>query len=374
MEGVDVKLLICGGGTGGHIYPALAAVVELQQIGLATTDFLWIGTEGQVEESLVPRAGLALETIQGGAIAGVSLKTKMINAAKLVWSVGKANRLMADFRPDVLFMTGGYVNAPVALAAWLRRIPAAIYLPDIEPGMAIKALSRFAKRVACTADASSQFFPTGKTVTTGYPVRPELRAAVQFDQETALAKFDLLPERPTLFVFGGSRGARSINRAVMAALPHLLEIAQVIHISGTLDWAEVEAHAETLPESYRPYYRPFPYLHEEMAYAYRAADLILARAGASALGEFPAFGLPSILVPYPYAWRYQKVNADYLVSRGAAVRLNDEDLAAQLLPVVREILENEEERRQMAQAARELDMPDSAGKLARLLIGLGKEG
>jgi UDP-N-acetylglucosamine--N-acetylmuramyl-(pentapeptide) pyrophosphoryl-undecaprenol N-acetylglucosamine transferase len=160
----------------------------------------------------------------------------------------------------------------------------------------------------------------------------------------------------------------------MAALPHLLDIAQVIHISGTLDWTEVEAHTETLPESNRPYYRPFPYLHEEMAYAYRAADLILARAGASALGEFPAFGLPSILVPYPYAWRYQKVNADYLVNRGAAVRLNDEDLAAQLLPVVREILENKEERRQMAQAARELDTPDSAGKLARLLIGLGKEG
>jgi UDP-N-acetylglucosamine--N-acetylmuramyl-(pentapeptide) pyrophosphoryl-undecaprenol N-acetylglucosamine transferase len=111
-----------------------------------------------------------------------------------------------------------------------------------------------------------------------------------------------------------------------------------------------------------------------MAYAYRAADLILARAGASALGEFPAFGLPSVLVPYPYAWRYQKVNADYLADRGAAVRLNDEDLEGQLLAVVLELLENEEKRRQMAQVARELDTPDSAGKLAQLLLKLSKEG
>jgi UDP-N-acetylglucosamine--N-acetylmuramyl-(pentapeptide) pyrophosphoryl-undecaprenol N-acetylglucosamine transferase len=111
-----------------------------------------------------------------------------------------------------------------------------------------------------------------------------------------------------------------------------------------------------------------------MGMAYRAADLILARAGASALGEFPAFGLPSILVPYPYAWRYQKVNADYLADQGAAVRLNDEDLPEQLLPVVLDLIENEAKRRQMAQAARNLDTPDSAGKLAQLLLGLGKEG
>jgi UDP-N-acetylglucosamine--N-acetylmuramyl-(pentapeptide) pyrophosphoryl-undecaprenol N-acetylglucosamine transferase len=281
---------------------------------------------------------------------------------------------MADFRPDALFMTGGYVNAPVALTARLRGIPAAIYLPDIEPGMAIKALARFSRKVACTADASSQYFPAGKTVTTGYPVRPELRAATQVDKKTALAQFELGPERPTLFVFGGSRGARSINRALMAILPELLQKAQVIHISGTLDWPEVEANAGTLDSDSRAYYRPFAYLHEEMGLAYRAADLILARAGASTLGEFPAFGLPSILVPYPYAWRYQKVNADYLADQGAAVRLNDEDMPERLLPVVLELIENEDKRRQMALASRKLDVPDSAGKLAELITALGKEG
>jgi UDP-N-acetylglucosamine--N-acetylmuramyl-(pentapeptide) pyrophosphoryl-undecaprenol N-acetylglucosamine transferase len=374
MEGVNLKLMICGGGTGGHIYPALAAVAELQERGMAAGDFLWIGTAGQVEESLVPRAGLRLETIQGGAIAGVPLGTKMVNAAKLTMSTAKANRLMAAFRPDVLFMTGGYVNAPVALAAWLRRIPAGIYLPDIEPGMAIKALSRFAKKVACTADASSQYFPARKTITTGYPVRADLRQAARMEKETALAQFDLGPERPTLFVFGGSRGARSINRALMTILPQLLDRIQVIHISGTLDWPEVEAQADTLASERRAYYRPFPYLHEEMGLAYRSADLIVARAGASALGEFPAFGLPSILVPYPYAWRYQKVNADYLADQGAAVRLNDEHLPERLLPLVLDLIENEDKRQQMAVAARNLDTPNSAGKLAEFLIGLSKEG
>jgi UDP-N-acetylglucosamine--N-acetylmuramyl-(pentapeptide) pyrophosphoryl-undecaprenol N-acetylglucosamine transferase len=341
-------------------------------MGLTVEDFLWIGTQGQIEETLVPRAGLRLETIAGGAIAGVSWRTRIMNAAKLIWSIGKVNRLLALFQPDVLFMTGGYVNAPVALAARLRRIPASIYLPDIEPGLAIKALSRLAQRVAITADASRKYFPAGKTVITGYPVRSDLRAAGQMDKETALAEFGLRPGRPVLFVFGGSRGARSINRAIMAALPQILDFAQVIHMSGTLDWPEVEAHVATLTAEQQRFYRPYPYLHEEMGPAYRAADLIVARAGASALGEFPAFGLPSILVPYPYAWRYQKVNADYLVDRGAAVRVNDEDLPEKLLPVIQELLQDEQKRQQMARSAQELDTPDSARQLAQLLVKMGQ--
>ncbi len=179
------------------------------------------------------------------------------------------------------------------------------------------------------------------------------------------------PDRRTLFVFGGSRGARSINRALLAALPTLLDEFQVIHISGTLDWGEVESAASVLSAEQRRYYRPHPYLHEQMGVAFRAADLVVARAGASMLGEAPAFGLPSVLVPYPHAWRYQKVNADYLADRGAAVRLDDASLPETLLPVVQELLRDGPRLEAMGRAARALDRPQAAKAIARVQFDLG---
>jgi UDP-N-acetylglucosamine--N-acetylmuramyl-(pentapeptide) pyrophosphoryl-undecaprenol N-acetylglucosamine transferase len=259
------------------------------------------------------------------------------------------------------------------LAAWLRRIPAVVYLPDLEPGAAIKFISRFVQSIAATFQESGQYFPAGKQVVeTGYPVRAELRQAAAMDKVEAFRVFDLTPERKTLFVFGGSRGARSINEALIQHLPDYLETMQVIHISGTLTWAEVETNAQQLPEHLKQYYRPYPYLHEEMGAAFRAADLIVARAGASMLGEGPMFGTPAVLVPYPHAWRYQKVNADYLADRGAAVRLNDEQLQATLWSTVSELMQNDTKRNQMAQAARALCSPNAAQQLAKHIMNMGR--
>jgi UDP-N-acetylglucosamine--N-acetylmuramyl-(pentapeptide) pyrophosphoryl-undecaprenol N-acetylglucosamine transferase len=266
-----------------------------------------------------------------------------------------------------MLMTGGYVAAPVALAARRAGVPIVIYLPDVEPGSTIRFALPMARKVACTTDGSAAFVPAEKMVVTGYPVRADIRAATALSKAEALAQFDLQPGRPTLFVFGGSRGAQKINRALMAALPDLLVDTQVIHISGTLTWAEVESHAATLAPALRAFYRPFPYLHEEMGAAFRAADLVVARAGASMLGECPAFGLPAVLVPLTFAWRYQKVNADYLTERGAAVQLTDETLAAELLPTVRGLLADPERLARMAKAAATLDRPQAAADLARLV-------
>lgn len=347
-------------------------VAELRRDGLPASDVLWIGTRGEMEEQLVSRAGIRLETISGGPIVGVALWQRARNGARLLWSLGRVWQLMRRFKPDVLFMTGGYVNGPVALVARFLRVPSAIYLPDIEPGAAIRMLSRFAHRVACTAEASRQYFEADKVMVTGYPVRPSVREAADLSRDEALAQFDLTPERQTLFVFGGSRGARSINRALLDGLPALLAQYQVIHVSGGLDWPEVEERAVRLPERLRRFYRPNAYLHERMGAAFRSADLAVARAGASMLGESPAFGLPSILVPYPHAWRYQKVNADYLAERGAAVRLDDARLATQLVPTVVALLEDETRLSAMRDAARALDKPGAARNLAQLIVELAK--
>lgn len=367
-----MKVLIAAGGTGGGIYPALAASAELRHLGLKDEQLIWIGVKGEMEEALVPRAGIRLDTISGGAIVGVPLHLKMMNAAKLAWSVVTTIRMMRRFKPDVVFMTGGFIAVPVTLAALLLRVPIAIYLPDVEPGAGLKLGIRFAQKVACTTAGSEAYLPPQKMVVTGYPVRPELRVAAQMSQQDALAQFELGPGRPTLLVFGGSRGARSINQALMPTLPQLLGEVQVIHISGTLTWPEVSAKAKRLPAALRSFYRPFAYLHEEMGAALRAADLVVARAGASMLGESPAFGLPAILVPYPYAWRYQKVNADYLSERGAATCLEDDRLGEALLPTVLGLLRDENGLARMKAAALALDVPDAAAKLARLIMKVGQ--
>ncbi len=328
---------------------------------------LWIGTHGQMEETLVPRAGLQLQTIAGGQIAGVSRRKQATNVLKLAKGALEAWQIIGRFQPDALLMTGGYVNAPVAVAAKLRGVPAAIYLPDVEPGAAIKRVEPLVQKIACTTDGSAAFLPPHKLVVTGYPVRASLREALILSQAEARATFDLDDRRPTLFVFGGSRGAQSINRALMAILPDLLQTAQVIHVSGTLTWDEVAAFAETLPDDLRPHYKPFPYLHEQMGMGFRAADLVLARAGASMLGECPAFGVPAILVPYPHAWRYQKVNADFLVQRGAGVRIDDDMMNETLLPTIMAILADSAKLDAMKRAASALDIPDAPGRIADVL-------
>jgi UDP-N-acetylglucosamine--N-acetylmuramyl-(pentapeptide) pyrophosphoryl-undecaprenol N-acetylglucosamine transferase len=175
-------------------------------------------------------------------------------------------------------------------------------------------------------------------------------------------------ERPVLLVFGGSRGARSINRALLNILPDLLdEGLQVIHVSGTLDWSEVEARRDELAHAD---YHAYPYLHHEMGQAQAAADLVLSRAGASTLAEFPYFGLASILVPYPHAWRTQKINADYLAARGAAIRLDDEALDQDLLATLRSVFEEPSRLAAMREASRGLAGRDGASRLAASLIQL----
>ncbi|MCB0005719.1 MAG: undecaprenyldiphospho-muramoylpentapeptide beta-N-acetylglucosaminyltransferase [Anaerolineales bacterium] len=365
-----MRILICGGGTGGHVYPALAVVAELQRQGFSREQLLWVGTRGQMEEELVPRAGLNLETIPGGPIVGVPVWTTLMNGMKLATGYLQAESILGRYRPDAILMTGGYVNVPVGLAARRRHIPMSIFLPDVEPGSAIRFISKLTDNVACTTDGSRQFLPESEVVVTGYPVRADVRAALELSKAEALAQFDLAEGRRTLFVFGGSRGARTINRALNAILPELLADYQVIHISGTLDWAEVEQQAAALPAGLQAYYRAYPYLHERMGAAFRAADLVLARAGASMLGEGPAFGLPAVLVPYPYAWRYQKVNADYLADRGAGIRLNDEDMGEQLGHLLLNLLGDEKQLATMSAAARALDIPDAPARIAQVLVDL----
>jgi len=239
-------------------------------------------------------------------------------------------------------------------------------VPDIEPGLALKAIAPLTRRI-CAIAAETRTYVDRKwaerVVVTGYPTRRELQV---LERGESLRQLGLDPGRRTVLVTGGSRGARSINRAVFAALPDWLTDFQVIHLTGQLDIAEAEGVAQGLAPEQRARYVVKPYLHE-MGLALSAADLVVSRAGASAIGEYPLYGLPAVLVPYPYAWRYQKVNADHLTTRGAAVRLDDGALGERLAGEVRALLADPARLATMRAAARALATPDAAERIAGVL-------
>ena len=329
---------------------------------------LWVGGIKGMEADLVKREGVRFEAIPAAGVHGVDAKALPGNLWRLMRGFFASLRILHKFQPDALLFTGGYVAVPMALAGRLsRKVKSLLYVPDIEPGLALKTLARFADRIALTVDESKAYFP-GKTnlTVTGYPLRPGLNA---WSKEAARKVFALRQDMPLLLVAGGSKGARSINMALLAVLPELLAEMQVLHLCGQLDWGMVEQARNALPPQLSARYRVYPYLHKEMGAALCAADLAVMRAGASTLGELPLLGLPAILVPYPFAWRYQKVNAQYLAERGAAEVVEDADLPEKLRPLVHQLMANVERRQQMSLAMGALAQPQAAEQIADLLIG-----
>jgi UDP-N-acetylglucosamine:LPS N-acetylglucosamine transferase len=330
------------------VYPALAVLQRLI-VKSPHDQVLWVGGDYGMEAELVQKAGVSFEMIPAAGVHGVGIKTLPGNLLRLGRGYLAARRILRSYSPDVLFFTGGYVAVPMALAG--MRIPSALFVPDIEPGLALRTLARFSDHIVVTTEDSRDYFP-GRTQVTmcGYPTRPDLTT---WDKDRAYQVFGLSPDLPTLLVTGGSQGSRSINTALVTALPALLVEMQIIHLTGSLTWPQFENVREGLPAEIENRYRPYPYLHEEMGAAYSIADLVLSRAGASCLGEYPLFGLPAVLVPYPYAWRYQKVNADYLVERGAAIMVEDES-----------------RRMKMSAAMKALSHPEAADGIAELIQNL----
>ena len=337
------------------MYPALTVTEKLDK---NQHQVLWVGSESGMEADLVARTGLQFKAIQAAGVHGVSLSKLPGNLAKLIRGYQQSRKILEEFQPDVLLFTGGYVAIPMALAG--SKFKSLLYVPDIEPGLALKTLARFSDHIALTTPESKKWFSEKKNMTiTGYPLRDDIKKWAKSEAQTY---FKLEPNLPTILFVGGSSGARSINQAVLSILDQLLEKYQVIHLTGHLDWETIQAATVNAGDRYHP----FPYLHEIGA-AMAAADLAVSRAGASTLGEYPYFGLPAILVPYPYAWRYQKVNADYLVDRGAAVLLRDEELKSDLLTMINDLMANPAYLAHMSRAMSALSQPMAAERISELL-------
>ncbi len=331
-------------------------------------DLLWIGGRGEVEGDLVGRADIDFVGLAAGGLRGMGPLVKARNALRIAGSVGRARAVLSKFEPDVLLVTGGYTCVAVTLAAWLMNIPVVIYLPDVVPGQAIRFLSRFATKVAVTSEDSYRYFRREKVAVTGYPVRPEIYS---LDRAAAREALGLDPEEKTLLVFGGSRGSRSINQALVAGLREILPVCQVVHISGTKDAEWVAGAGKSLPDALRQRFHHYPYLHD-MAQALVSADLAVARAGASTLGEFPAARLPSLLVPYPHSGQHQLPNATYMVRNGAARMLADADLRQKLVLEILALLNDAQALEEMRESANAMARIDAAEAIAMQLWTLAR--
>ena len=350
--------------TGGGVYPAIAV---LQALKGRTDEVLWLGSRSGMEETMLKKYDLSFEAVSAAGLHGVSLRSLPGNISQLLHGLREANAIIKRFQPHVLFFTGGYLGVPVAFAG--RKIPSVVFIPDIEPGLALKAILRFARSVAVSTKESIKFLKGKQIKVTGYPIRSEMK---QWDKASGKKYFAIPEIEPTLLVFGGSKGALSINQALFTSLGSLLKDMHVIHISGKDHWEEAQKNRIALDPALLGKYHAYPFLYDDMGAAFAAADLVVCRAGASTLGELPFFGLPAILVPYPFAWRYQQQNADYLQKLGGAAILADADLPNNFESKVRSIISNPEQLAVMRSAMQALSIPNAAQQIADMIINTGK--
>ncbi|NLF51710.1 MAG: UDP-N-acetylglucosamine--N-acetylmuramyl-(pentapeptide) pyrophosphoryl-undecaprenol N-acetylglucosamine transferase [Leptolinea sp.] len=344
------------------MYPALAVLQTLED---DVDSVLWVGGEGGMEADMINRLGIPFKTIPAAGVHGVGIRALPGNILRLIHGIFASRNILTEFKPDGLLFTGGFVAVPMAIAG--IKIPSLLFVPDIEPGLAIKAIARFSDAIALTAEESKAYFTFHRhTFVSGYPIRRDLSS---WTRQQAKDHFGVHTNKPVVFIFGGSKGARSINQALYRILPELLIKAQVLHVTGQANFDEAQT-VKTNLSAHADDYLPLAYLHEDMGAAFSAADLVVCRAGASTLGELPLFGLPAILVPYPYAWRYQKVNADYLVKNGGAFLLKDEALPSGLLPAINRVLDSPEMMESMQRSMKLLSRPEASKTLAETLFSL----
>ncbi|MCK8817335.1 undecaprenyldiphospho-muramoylpentapeptide beta-N-acetylglucosaminyltransferase [Natroniella sulfidigena] len=366
-----MKILISGGGTGGHIYPGLAIAKSLEQRN-DDVEIAFVGTEQGLEADIVPKEGYQLKTIQ---VQGLPRKVSLdlIKAAfKSLVGFFEAKLILNNFEPDIVVGTGGYVCGPIVLAAALSNIPTVIHEQNAYPGLTNRLLAKVVDKIALSnLDAKEYLKDLDKVVLTGNPIRP---AILEQNRTKAFKELGLNPRQKVILVFGGSRGAKSINQAVVKLYKEIKgSNLQLLHITGKNGFEEVEAKAEELGinnmESGQIIIKPYLY---NMEAALNVADLVISRAGATGLAEITACGIPAILIPYPYAAEnHQEYNARSLERKNAAEVILDQELTGdKLSEVVNELIFDEQKLKKMAQASKELGQPDAAKNLVALIQDL----
>lgn len=363
-----MKLVIAGGGTGGHIYPAVAVVEQMKKADPGL-EVVFVGTRRGLETGIVPSLGYKVRFIVARPLPSRRSPAIVIAAIEALVGLVQSLFILAVERPGVVVGTGGYASGPVVVAASLVSIPTLVIEPNVIPGRTTMLLAGLVDRVVLGFQESVRYFRKGTNLrVTGVPARPGLLVPTR---EDGIRRFGLDPARKTVMVFGGSRGAHSINKAFVEAASVLQKEAglQFIIQTGESDYQWVTGALGGIDLSYRAY----PYI-DDIGYAYRASNLVVCRAGASTLTELAAFGLPSILVPYPHATlSHQDENARLAAKAGAAVVIRDSELNGDVLARTIIALVNDPSRMEtMSRNAGDLGKRDASREIAGHLLDISK--
>lgn len=363
-----MKVIIAGGGTGGHLFPGIALAEEFRRRD-SGTQIMFVGTEHGIEAKIIPREGYPVRFVRAEGIVGKSVVRKTKAAIKIVLSFLDARRILNTVMPDLVIGVGGYASGAIVLMARLKSVPTMIHEQNSVPGITNRILGRFVDRICVTYQESLPVFPPARTFLTGNPIRHKI---LKGEREAACRLFSLEKGLFTVFVFGGSSGAQSINCNIVDALNHLGDLrekVQFLHQTGDSDYESVrQAYRKA---GVRGTVAPFIY---QMAEAYAAADVVVSRAGATTLAEITALGKPAILVPYPHAaGRHQEFNAMKLREMGAACMILDHEMNGKAIAgQIRDLYGNESLRNEMQRASRGLGRPDAGGRIVDIAMSLVK--
>jgi UDP-N-acetylglucosamine--N-acetylmuramyl-(pentapeptide) pyrophosphoryl-undecaprenol N-acetylglucosamine transferase len=372
-----MRVLVSGGGTGGHIYPALAIATQLSEEYQA--EILYLGSDDGLETDIVPAAGFRLATIKAGKLRRYVSWQTLTGVMRVPIGMIQAINIVGKFRPQVVFTSGGYVAVPAGLAARLNRVPLLMHQQDVQPNLSNKLVAPLATRISVAFTDSLAFFPAHKTLQPGNPIRQAMLDVRQMLPEEARQKLGFEEQVPLLLVTGGSQGARHLNQVVSEALPDLLVHCQVLQISGKELYIETRELSNSvlahLKETMRRRYQLVAYLNEEMPLALQAADLVLCRSGASTLSELAVLSKPSILVPLPPAIGSspQEANAEMFGRKAAAEVIRDGDLKPQVLAErVKFILSSSTRLEAMAEASRSFAKPQATQEITAELVKIAR--
>ena len=372
-----MKVLVSGGGSGGHIYPALAIAAQLRVEYQA--EILFLGSDDGLETEIVPAAGFRLATIKAGKLRRYISWQTITGIMRVPLGLIQAINIVGKFRPGVVFTSGGYVAVPAGLAARLHRVPLLMHQQDVPPNLSNKLVAPLATRISVAFADSLAYFPARKALLLGNPIRQAMLDVRQTPAQEARQRLGFEGHEPLLLVTGGSQGARHLNQVVGEALPDLLALCQVLQISGKELYNETRELSNRVltnqDEVLKKRYRLVAYLNEEMPLALQAADLVLCRSGASTLSELAVLGKPSILVPLPPAIGSspQEANAEMFRRKAAAEVIKDSDLNRQeLVERVRFILSSSTQVEAMAQAARSFAKPQATQEIAAEIVKISR--
>lgn len=370
-----MRILITGGGTGGHVSPAVAVIAALRARSAAEgwpLDLRFLGSRAGIERRLIAEVDVPYAAVETGKLRRYFSWRTPLDLARIPVGVLQSAWQVARFRPAAIFSTGGYVCVPPVVAGWALRVPVITHEQTARSGLANRLAARFARRVAISFPESAAEFPPGRSVLTGNPLRPALRTGAA---SRALAHWRFDPALPVVYITGGVLGAHAVNEAVLDALPRLLDVAQVVHQTGEGPEgtrADLRAAEATAAASGRAHarYRPVAFVGPELADLYALAAVVVGRAGAGTVNELAALGKPALLIPLPGAASdEQTANARRLAAAGAAILLPQPDLTpARLADTLQALLADPPALARMAAAGPTLARPDAAEVIVDLLL------